>query len=509
MRNLDWLYRNDNNMTPLDFYFDNLTAPSLYYLIPKNEIINIYNIIKDPRLSCDFKKKDKMVGEILTRYNFYKFHAGTNRNIYCNYDYPDILIKVAMDKKCLSDNIDEFNNQFKFKPFIPKVFETDPTGVIGLFERINPVKSREEFLLLAEDIFDMLISKFIGKYVLDDIGTRAFMNYGYRDGFGPVLLDFPYAYELDGNKLICSKVHHGNICNGIIDYDDGFNVLKCEKCGAEYTATELQSSVKENRIKIVKPKGDTEMIIQVRRGRKEIKTIDTSGEVSTYKKFNRKATKKKKNEGYDDGETFEIIFGGSGEKYNNINEVTTKVETAIPEEYYSEEHHSQQEEIIEKIPEEQIEVVKEVEEVDPFEGWKPEEINIYKEAKASLEAVQRGLNLTEEGYNKLQSYRLSYPFVIESLLIEFGIAEIPNPIIIESKAVEVVEKQEQTDIDVNSKSEEKKTPSQIAKEFKQSIKPKIVISPRQFPNVKEEKENNEENDKNKYIDENIDVEELY
>ena len=30
------------------------------------------------------------------------------------------------------------------------------------------------------------------------------MNYGLREGFGPVLLDYPYVFELDGRKLICN-----------------------------------------------------------------------------------------------------------------------------------------------------------------------------------------------------------------------------------------------------------------------------------------------------------------
>ena len=35
-----------------------------------------------------------------------------------------------------------------------------------------------------------------------DIGTNFFMNWGIRPGFGPVLLDYPYVYELDGNKCV-------------------------------------------------------------------------------------------------------------------------------------------------------------------------------------------------------------------------------------------------------------------------------------------------------------------
>ena len=82
-----------------------------------------------------------------------------------------------------------------------------------------------------------------GKYVLDDIGVTKFMNYGIRNGFGPVILDYPYAYELDGKKLICNKsikTPYGMVpCGGEIDYDSGLNNLVCCKCGRTYSAREL------------------------------------------------------------------------------------------------------------------------------------------------------------------------------------------------------------------------------------------------------------------------------
>ena len=83
-----------------------------------------------------------------------------------------------------------------------------PDGVVGEAERVQPITSREEFLSCADEIYGLL-NMLTSKYVLADIGSRYFMNYGLRgNNFGPVLLDFPYLYEVDGNKLVCSAPNY-------------------------------------------------------------------------------------------------------------------------------------------------------------------------------------------------------------------------------------------------------------------------------------------------------------
>jgi hypothetical protein len=91
-----------------------------------------------------------------------------------------------------------------------------------------------------------------GKYLLADVGTEYFMNSALRDGFGPVLLDFPYLYEInDANALVCKKPDNNSpigICGGLIDYDAGFNNLVCNKCGKIYRAQEIGSYLKTEQV---------------------------------------------------------------------------------------------------------------------------------------------------------------------------------------------------------------------------------------------------------------------
>ena len=148
----------------------------------------------------------------------------------------------------MSNNPAEYRNQFFLKPFCCKIFEVDPTGVLAFVERVNPISSIQEFLSVSEDVFNMMVTKIIGRYVADDLGTEKYMNYGIRHNangttFGPVVLDFPSVYPLDPTKLFCTKLvttKYGiEECGGEIDYDDGLNHLICTKCGAKYNSEDL------------------------------------------------------------------------------------------------------------------------------------------------------------------------------------------------------------------------------------------------------------------------------
>ena len=93
----------------------------------------------------------------------------------------------------------------------------------------------------------MITTVLVGKYVLEDFGTKFMYNWGIRRGFGPVLLDYPEIYELDGSKITCfAQLDDGTICGGEIDYDEGFNFLYCTKCGTRYRAIDLAKDQKPN-----------------------------------------------------------------------------------------------------------------------------------------------------------------------------------------------------------------------------------------------------------------------
>lgn len=234
-----------------EFDFDKLQAPPLTYFLSPYDIEQLHQIATSLKLSAHPEERYKLIDQICTSRGLVKFIGGTNRVSYRHPEFPDYIIKVATDDVGRRDNPDEFRLQYLLKPFVCKVYEISPCGTVGLFERVVPITNREQFLSVAEDIFTVINEWFIGKYVMADIGTKFFMNWGIRESMGPVLLDYPYCYELDGNKLFCAAPNAASPtgrCEGEIDYDAGYNFLVCKKCGSKYKAKELEKKIKNKMI---------------------------------------------------------------------------------------------------------------------------------------------------------------------------------------------------------------------------------------------------------------------
>ena len=234
------------------FDFDKLAGPLVNQIFSPNDLSRLYNIATSIKYSANIDKKYKEIDSIMKLRGFYKAHCGTNRAVYNNYEDKSFVAKVAVDKVALKDSPAEYLNQWLIKPFCCKIFDVDPTGVLATIERVNPITSLDEFYSLSPDIFNMMLHV-LGRCVVDDLGADKYMNYGLRQStngftFGPVILDFPYVYELDGSKLICQKPINTPMgpmpCMGEIDYDESLSHLRCTKCGRKYTAMDLRNDNK-------------------------------------------------------------------------------------------------------------------------------------------------------------------------------------------------------------------------------------------------------------------------
>lgn len=268
--------------SPLEFHFEQLTAPPLYSFLTQQDLDALYYIASSTKLSSKIDDKYEMIKNILVPRNFKKFASGTNRIIYKHLENPNILLKVSLDKVGLRDNWDEYKNQFILKPFVSKTFEVSYNGAVALSERVLPITSKKEFASIAGDVFDLLNTYISGRYIMEDIGSNYFLNYGLRNGFGVVILDYSYLYELDGNKLYCNKLDPYTLqkCNGVIDYDVGFNNLICTKCGKRYLATELQKSIEDKTI-ILKDEGEISIKVRLCQDNKIIRTYNDIEETDT------------------------------------------------------------------------------------------------------------------------------------------------------------------------------------------------------------------------------------
>lgn len=268
--------------------FENIFPPCrILNLITMQDIIQLNQIAKSKKLSSKPVEKLNMIKEIMGRRGFRRLSSGTNRIVFKYMEDQSFVIKVAYDSVGLSDNLNELYNQELIKPFCAKVFEVSPCGTVGMFERVRAIKNREEFQSIAYDVFDIIVNEFVGKYVLADIGTKFFMNWGVRQGMFPVILDFPYIYELDGSKIYCNRpdpLSPYGFCGGDIDYDEGFNHLVCTKCGKTFLASELKLAAEKKSKDIIIEQEDIEMIVEIKRGDNVVTTIDSTKESETYRK---------------------------------------------------------------------------------------------------------------------------------------------------------------------------------------------------------------------------------
>lgn len=258
-------------------YWDNLNRPPLYQYIPQYVFTKLHEYLNNKRLYNRPKERFKLINELLEPIGLKPLASGTNRRtFYCTYD-PNIVFKLASDSVGMSDNLNEFTMQKLLKPFFAKMFSVTPDGLMSLSERVETMKEEDYKIIWSEYIFKIINDLLSRGYIMEDIGSNFFKNWGIRIGYGPVLLDCPYIYKVDRSKLKCPKRNRrtGEICNGDIDYnyEKGMSEIICTKCGTRYYASELAEIYpSESFTKIVKGRDyrmgtiDTNVKVQITKG---------------------------------------------------------------------------------------------------------------------------------------------------------------------------------------------------------------------------------------------------
>lgn len=266
--------------------WDSILPPCrLLDLLTVYDIANLNKIAKSGRVSDPTKKK-KLITSIMEARGFRRINCGTNRIVFKYKEDQRFLVKVAFDQVAISDNLAEMRNQEYLKPFCAKCFEVSPCGTVGMFERVVPVLNKDQFISIGERVFDIIVNCFIGKFIMADFGNRYYRNWGVRKGAHPVILDYPYLYELDPTKLTCTKYDPKSPtkqCGGVIDYDDGFNYLICPKCGKMYLASDLAKKTKKKSNLMVESE-EVNMKIQLTMRDGSVRNINGNTETAIYKK---------------------------------------------------------------------------------------------------------------------------------------------------------------------------------------------------------------------------------
>lgn len=256
--------------TNMEAEFDAMMIPHWANYLTPFDVENLRRIATSKKYAGNMNLKYRMIDNIMKSRGFARLGAGTNRIVYKFYEDPRFVCKVAVDSVGIKDNPAEYNNQWLLRPYCARMFWVSPCGTVGFAERLLPITSAEEFKLVADCVFEVLVNRILGKYIIEDVGTKYYMNWGIRKAWGVCLIDYPYLFELDGAKLICTNIlPDGYSCGGEIDYDDGFNELVCLRCGKKYTASDLKKDSAYNKI-IISKGGTNPMNVKIRKGGKII-----------------------------------------------------------------------------------------------------------------------------------------------------------------------------------------------------------------------------------------------
>ena len=259
------IYQSMNTFTTLEELFESIEGPCVYDFFTDDELALIKKIIFD-RKDKAFKKKFQKLDAIVKPKGFKRSGCGTNRVVYEPLDdNATFCIKIALDRAGSKNNPDEIVNQKYLKPFVAKCFDISQDGNVGIFERVIPIENLYQMWSVREDIYKIM-ETIVGRFIIDDFGTKAFKNWGLRKGFGPVLLDYADMYILDPKILYCT--HTLNLdtteqCRGELDYDAGFNNIICLKCGGIHMASEFKDGRKKIALFSRKREIDMTMKIQI------------------------------------------------------------------------------------------------------------------------------------------------------------------------------------------------------------------------------------------------------
>lgn len=224
--------------------FLNMTHEPISRYVRREDLYALYQLATNPKYaSNDMETRFEVYDAIMNPLGFIRSFSGTNRVVYRHNTDNSFLLKIGLDSVGIGDNKKEYKNQFLLNPFVPRVYDISPDSVMIMIERVHPIMNRKEFEKHAPTIFNLTNYWVSHGFILEDIGTDYFMNWGVRDNFGPVLLDFPYIYRLNTERLSCTSIKNGKRCPGFIKYDAGFNHLSCQVCGRVYRAKEIGSSI--------------------------------------------------------------------------------------------------------------------------------------------------------------------------------------------------------------------------------------------------------------------------
>ena len=227
-------------------WYDSWQSPPLARWFTPQDIKFIEDVAISPTLTTHPIEKYHLLDEFMASRGFKTEIGGTNRRFYSSVEFPQFGAKISTSYEGFKNNKDEFNVQHVLKPYCTKVYDVTQSGAIALDE-VGIRVDKDSIIDYGDQIFDILDIVFRRrKIAMTDVGIATPKQWVIRRDFGPILCDFPSVVILDPKKCYCTKriKRHGieMPCNGLIDFDLGFNKMECTVCGQKYEIKSLMAT---------------------------------------------------------------------------------------------------------------------------------------------------------------------------------------------------------------------------------------------------------------------------
>ena len=187
--------------------------------------------------SIDNNEKGMLIKKLLRDNNipFSGLGPGTNRMAI---QIDGYAVKIALDIDGMIDNKREMLYSKQLQPYVIKVYECIPTGLIAVTEYVE-VFTKAEFYEYQDTMRDILgdISK---QFLIGDVGVTGnnYLNWGIRNDGTVCILDFAYIYSVRYNVFVCNC---GD--DSLLQYDKNYVKLVCPVCGRVYTFGEIRRKI--------------------------------------------------------------------------------------------------------------------------------------------------------------------------------------------------------------------------------------------------------------------------
>lgn len=185
----------------------------------------------------DNNEKNAYIKNLLKSNNipFNGLGSGTNRMAV---QIDGYAVKIALDKDGMIDNRREMLYTRQLQPYVVKVYECVPNGLIAVTEYVE-IFTLNEFHIHQDEMRDIL-SVIAEQFLIGDVGItgKNYVNWGTRNDGTICILDFAYIYSVRYNVFNCS-------CDddALLKYDKNFVNLICPLCGKKYTFGEIRRKI--------------------------------------------------------------------------------------------------------------------------------------------------------------------------------------------------------------------------------------------------------------------------